>query len=374
MMKILQILSSTNVNSGVANVVMNYYRNIDRENFQFDFLVFWQAPKSFNEEIESLGGKVYYFTKPGLKTYAKAKKELKDFFIAHKGEYDIVHCHEILVSKQVFSAAKKFGEVSKCISHSHNSRLADSILKKIRNRLLVSNLTKESDYCFACSREAAVSAFGKTVLNSDKYRLIYNAINLGKFKFSQEARQCVREELNLDGYLVLGNVGRLCYQKNQIFALKVLQELLKSRDDVKLLLVGEGQDRQMLEKYVRENSLEKNVIFTGIRKDIPDVLSAMDCFVFPSVYEGLPVGLVEAQTNGLFCIWFENITDEVRLADCISVMSQRSSAAEWASTVLQAESELNKRECGFIKVKEKGFDIADSAKQLEKLYNYIKKN
>lgn len=372
MIKILQILSSTNINSGVANVVMNYYRNIDRENFQFDFLVFWQAPKSFNEEIESLGGKVYYFTKPGLKTYAKAKRELKEFFIAHKGEYDIVHCHEILVAKQVFSAARKFGGNPKCISHSHNSRLADSFLKKIRNRLLVSNLTKISDYCFACSKDAAVSAFGKAVLKSDKYRLIYNAINLGKFKFSHDARQRVRNELNLDGCLVLGNVGRLCYQKNQIFALKVLQALLKSRNNIKLLLVGEGQDRQMLEKYASDNSLENNVIFTGIRKDIPDVLSSMDCFVFPSVYEGLPVGLVEAQTNGLFCVWFENITDEVCLTEKIAIMSNKSSVEEWAATILKVESCINERESGFAKVKEKGFDIADSTKQLEKLYDYIR--
>lgn len=373
MIKVLQILSSTNVNSGVANVVMNYYRNIDRENIQFDFLVFWQAPKSFNDEIESLGGKVYYFTKPGFKTYSKAKRELREFFIAHKDEYEIVHCHEILVAKTVFSTARKYGGNPKCISHSHNSRLADGCLKKIRNRLLVINLMKKSDYCFACSKDAAVSAFGKTVLKSDKYRLIYNAINLGKFEFAQDARARVRNELNLDGCLVLGNVGRLCYQKNQIFALKVLQEILKLREDVKLLLVGEGQDRQALEKYVRENSLDNHVIFTGIRKDIPDVLSAMDYFVFPSIYEGLPVGLVEAQANGLRCLWFDNITDEVLLTNNAKVMPGKSRPIDWAQEIADISCDYD-RQSGFKQVKEKGFDISDSARNLAELYDYIMKN
>lgn len=372
MIKVLQILSSTNVNSGVANVVMNYYRNIDRENIQFDFLVFWQAPKSFNDEIESLGGKVYYFTKPGFKTYSKAKRELREFFIAHKDEYEIVHCHEILVAKTVFSTARKYGGNPKCISHSHNSRLADGCLKKIRNRLLVINLMKKSDYCFACSKEAAVSAFGKAVLNSDKYRLIYNAINLGKFKFSQDARQRVRNELNLDGCLVLGNVGRLCYQKNQIFALKVLQELLKSRGDVKLLLVGEGPDKQTLERYVKDNSLNNNVIFTGIRKDIPDILSAIDYFVFPSVYEGLGIALVEAQASGLICLCFNDLPDEVFMSNFIHGFKKISQPDEWSTLILRNANKSIDRSEGYCFIKEKGFDIADSAKQLEKLYDYIR--
>lgn len=371
--KVLQVLSSLNVNSGVANVVMNYYRNIDRGEVQFDFLVFWKAPKSYNDEVESLGGKVYYFTKPGLTTYFKAKQELKEFFKNHKGEYDIIHCHEILVAKQVFRYARKYSNPV-CISHSHNTRLADGFIKKIRNRMLVRGLAKKSDYCFACSKEAAVSAFGKSVVETNKYRLIYNAINLPKFKFSEQDRDAVRKELNIEENFVLGNVGRLCYQKNQLFAIKVLQEILKVKPESKLLLVGEGDDRKMLEEYVAQNSLSDNVIFTGIRNDIPALLSAMDCFVFPSVYEGLPVGLVEAQTNGLKCICFENITSEVYLTDDFIVMNKNSDPAIWAEKILKGFQDKRDREIGYDQVKAKGFDIKDSAKSLAEIYTNIKKN
>ena len=152
-MKVLHVLSSTNVNSGIANVVMNYYRNIDRNEVQFDCLVFSQAPINFDGEINQLGGKVYHFTQPGLKTYFKAKKDLEALFKEHGKEYDIIHCHEILVGKMVFKYARKYGNV-KCISHSHSTKLSEKLIRAIRNRILVSGLVKRSDYCFACSKEA----------------------------------------------------------------------------------------------------------------------------------------------------------------------------------------------------------------------------
>ena len=323
-MKILHILSSVNKNSGIANFVMNYYRNIDRENCQFDFLVFWQAPKSFNEEIESLGGKVYYFTKPGLKTYAKAKKELKEFFSAHKGEYGIVHCHEILVAKQVFSAARKFGGNPKCISHSHSSILSNSFLRKIRNRILIQGLAKKSDYCFACSSQAAVCAFGEKILNRKKYKLILNAIDTDKYKFSLEEREKIRREFNIKDELLLGDIGRLDNNKNQIFAIKILQSLIKDIPCAKLLLVGDGEDRQMLENYVRRNALHNNVIFTGSRSDIPSLLSAMDYFVFPSKFEGFGIALIEAQANDLCCMCYKTLPKEVFVNDNIFTFDKNS--------------------------------------------------
>lgn len=369
--KVLQVLSSTNVNSGIANVVMNYYRNIDREKVQFDFLIFWEAPKNYNEEIKSLGGNVYYFTKPGLKTFFKAKKELKAFFSQHKDEYDIIHCHEILVAKQVFKYARKYSRPV-CISHSHNSRLADGFIKQVRNRLLVTGLGKKSDYCFACSKEAGQNAFGKFDLTKDKYKVIYNSINLPRFKFSEEGREIVRKEFGIEDGLLLGNIGRLCFQKNQLFAIKVLQEIIKTKQDAKLLIVGEGQDKEKLQEYVRENSLQENVIFTGIRKDVPELLSAMDCFVFPSVYEGLPVGLVEAQASGVKCFCFESITSEVYLTGSLVVFKNDDSPLVWANKIIESLDDNVDRNKGYEQVKAKGFDIKDSAKELEKIYFEIK--
>lgn len=368
--KVLQVLSSTNVNSGIANVVMNYYRNIDREKVQFDFLIFWEAPKNYNEEIKRLGGNVYYFTKPGLKTFFKAKKELKAFFSQHKGEYDIIHCHEILVAKQVFKYARKYS-CSVCISHSHNSRLADGFIKQVRNRLLVTGLGKKSDYCFACSKEAGQNAFGKSIIKTNKYKFIYNSINLTKFKFSPEGRRNIRKEFGIEDGLLLGNIGRLCFQKNQLFAIKVLQEIIKTKPDAKLLIVGEGQDKEKLQEYVRENSLQENVIFTGIRKDVPELLSAMDCFVFPSVYEGLGMALIESQTNGLLSLCYDIIPEEVMASEFVVFLKKESTPIDWVRTIESLDDNVDRNK-GYEQVKAKGFDIKDSAKELEKIYFEIK--
>lgn len=366
-MKVLQVLSSTNVNSGIANVVINYYRHIDREKVQFDFLAFWEAPNNYDHEIESLGGKVYYFTQPGLKTYFKSKKELEQFVSAHKGEYDVIHCHEILISKMVFKTARKYGNPV-CISHSHNSRLSDGLIKKIRNRIIITGLSKKSNYCFACSKDAAVKAFGKKILKSKKYCLIYNAINLEKFRFLQSEREQIREELGLGNSLVLGNVGRLCYQKNQSFAVEVLREVIRERGDVKLLLVGEGPDKDNLIKRIEKYDMMDNVVFTGIRHDIPQLLSAMDYFVFPSIYEGLGIALVEAQTNGLLSVCFDDLPEEVFLTDLIKGFDKNESASEWAKWILQTSKQSIDRQKGYIQVKQKNFDIKDSAECLAALY------
>lgn len=367
-MKVLQVISSTNVNSGIANVVMNYYRHINRERVQFDFLVFWEAPNNFNKEIESYGGKVYYFTKPGLTTYFKAKKDLTDFFAEHKGEYDIVHCHEILVAKNVFKVVRRFDKDVVCISHSHSSKLSESKIRTLRNRIIISGLAKKSDYCFACSKIAAICAYGKDILNSPKYRTVLNAISLERFVFSEEKRAEIRDELGIKGKIVLGNVGRLDANKNQIFAIKILQEVIKTVPDAVLLLIGSGEMKERLYNYVSKNGLENNVIFAGIRKDIPDILSAMDCFIFPSKFEGFGIALIEAQANGLKCLCYDHLPEEVYENDNVFALPEDSSPEEWAKIIKENCTYEYTRECGFESMKAKGLDISEASRLLEETY------
>ena len=259
-MKVLQVLWSTGTSSGVSNVVMNYYRNINKDKVQFDFLVLSLPSNSFNNEINELGGVVYKFTVPGIRTYFKTLKDLKEFFKEHGKEYDIIHCHEILVAKMVFKYARKYGNV-KCISHSHNTKLSEKPIRAIRNRILVRGLAKYSDYCFACSKEAGQNAFGKKIINDKKYKTIYNAINLDNYTFTSEGRKNIREEFGLQDKFVLGNVGRLCPQKNQKFAVEVLKELLKSRQDARLLLVGPGKEESGTLEYVKSSGLPSDWAF-----------------------------------------------------------------------------------------------------------------
>ncbi|MDE5654149.1 MAG: glycosyltransferase [Clostridia bacterium] len=371
-MKVLQVLWSTGTSSGVSNVVMNYYRNINKDKVQFDFLVLSLPNNSFNNEINELGGMVYKFTVPGIKTYFKTLKDLKEFFKEHGREYDIIHCHELLVAKMVYKYARKYGNV-KCISHSHNTKLSEKPLRAIRNRILVSGLAPKSDYCFACSKEAGQNAFGKKIINDKKYKTIYNAINLNNYVYNSEGRKKIREELGLQDKFVLGNVGRLCSQKNQKFAVDVLKELLKIRQDVRLLFVGYGKEESGVLDYVNTSGLLEYVIFTDNRKDVGDLLSAMDCFVFPSLFEGLPVALIEAQSNGLQTIYFDSLTKEVAILDSVRIMANDSTPKDWSDTVvaLDGVSENERRGC-FEKIKQAGFDIVEQAKRLEDIYYNIK--
>lgn len=369
-MKVLQVISSTNIGSGIANVVMNYYRNIDREQVQFDFLIFWEAPVNYNKEIESLGGRVYYFTKPGLTTYFKAKKELRNFFAEHKGEYDIVHCHEILVAKPVFEAARKQGGVKVCISHSHNSRLADSFVKKVRNRIAVLGLAKKSDYCFACSKPAAENAFGKAILKSSKYKFIYNAVNLARFSYSEESRKEIREEFQIEDKIVFCNVGRFCYQKNQIFAVRVLQAALSQGKDAVLMLVGKGEDEQQLKDYVRSCDIEGKVIFTGARNDVDKILCAADVLVFPSRYEGLPVVMVEAQATGLPVLYSDTVTDEAAVLPG-SVKMPLKEEKKWAEAACSLAGGCEDRKSALSAVENAGFGIDRAAAKLSETYKEI---
>lgn len=367
-MRVLQVMSSTSVINGIAHAIMNYFRLIDKSKIIFDFLVFSDSPMNFDDEIERLGGRVFHFTKPGIKTYFKAKKELKTFFDQHKNEYDIVHCNEVLVAKQVFYAARKYGNCKTMVSHSHSCRLSDKFTKRIRNRLLVAGLANKSDYCFACSSLSATSTFGKRILDSNKYKLIYNAIDADAYSFNEEVREKTRKELGLGDNFILGNVGRLDPNKNQIFAIKVLQEILRKRSSTKLLLIGEGKDKEFLEKYVKINGLESNVMFLGRRHDVAEILNAMDYFVFPSKHEGLGIALIEAQASGLPCCCYENLPKEVYVTQRIKRFEKDSAAAQWAEAILDSVCNDKDRKEDSEKIKKSNFNIANSVRELENTY------
>lgn len=373
-MKVLQVMSSTNVNSGIANVIMNYFRAIDKSQVTFDFLVFSQAEVCFDKEIESLGGKVYYFTKPGIKTYFQTKRDLKKFFAEHSGEYDIVHCNEILVSRMVFKIARQMAKVSVCISHSHNSRLSSfGFFKEIRNRILVAGIASKSDYCFACSKQAAISAFGRKILKNDKLVILPNATNLDNYSFTEEGRKKTREEFGLKTEYVLCNVGRLCYQKNQIYLIDILKSLKCSGLNCKLILAGDGDQREFLKSVIEEKGLQNDVIFTGIRKDVAELLSASDLFVFPSIYEGLGLALVEAQANGLKCLATDSLPEEVFIADNVIGLSLKNQSV-WVETVKQiAETGYDRTKIAY-NTYNSDFQIKISAKKLlEKYKTYLNK-
>lgn len=305
MKRVLQVLSSLNINSGIANVVMNWYRGIDREEVQFDFLVLWKMDKTYEEEVEAMGGNVFYFPHPTIKTLFKFKRNLAEFF-KENGDYDIIHCHEITIAGMLFRAVKGTG--AKKILHVHNTKYSVNPLKDVRNALFAVSGKKHADYKVACGKLAGEKLYGKHA----KFSVILNPVSQDRLTTpSEEEKTALRAELGIaENSFVIGNVARLSKEKNQKFLLKLMPSVLKNNPDAILLLVGAGSSREELEKYARKLKIDGKVIFAGARRDISTVLSVMDVFAFPSKFEGLPLSVVEAEYMGLPVICSDKITEE----------------------------------------------------------------
>ena len=297
--RVLQVVTYMG-RGGLETMIMNYYRNIDRNKVQFDFLTHRDERWDYDDKIESLGGKIYHLPKlnPFSKNYLNA---LDKFFKEHK-EYQIVHCHQDCLSGVVLKVAKKNG-VRFTIAHAHSAS-QDKNLKYLIKVLAKKNIKKYSDKMFACGEEA-----GKWMFETDNFEVLNNAIDTDLYTYNKEKADKVKKEFSIENKFVVGHVGRFNYPKNHKFIIDVFSEIQKIKEDSVLMLVGDGDLRSQIEQKVRDLGLSDKVIFTGVRSDVNDLMQGMDVFLFPSLYEGLPVTMVEAQASGLKCI----ISDKVPL-------------------------------------------------------------
>ena len=283
---------------GLETFIMNVMRNIDRNKVQFDFLVHYKEKKFYDEEIEKMGGKIYRFTLRDDYNIFKYIYKLNKFFKDHR-EYKIVHCHMPSVGFIVLFIARING-VKVRIAHSHNINCENNLKGKIKS-ILIKLEKYQSTKNFACSKEA-----GKFLFKKDKFEVIPNAIDLDKFCFDEKKRKKIRKELNIkDDEIVVGHIGRFCLQKNHDKLIDVFNEYQKKCDSV-LVLVGEGELLEQIKEKCKRLKIEKKVRFLGVRKDTDYLYSAFDIFVFPSIFEGLGIVLIEAQMSGLYCYAYKN--------------------------------------------------------------------
>lgn len=308
--RILQVLDKINENSGVSAVVMNYYEHLTDPEVVFDFMVNEPVAEATKQELEKRGSKIYLM--PGLsgRNIPRYKKELEKFFKEHAKEYSIIHGHIPNAAMFYLTVAKKYG-IPIRILHSHNARGADGVYKKVRNYFLNHLGIRAANRYFACSYCAADYLFGKR--NREQVTLLPNAVDLEKYRFNEEKRKKMREEYQVGERLVIGHVGRFVEQKNHAFIIEIANELKKHSKDFVMLLAGDGDLRSQIQQKIKEEQLEENFIFTGAVKNVEDYLQMMDVFILPSLYEGLPVVGVEAQANGLPCVFSNQITREVEL-------------------------------------------------------------
>lgn len=339
---------------GIESMLMNYYRRIDRTKLQFDFLVHRDFRADFDDEIESLGGRIYRVPpmNPLKGSYWKA---LEDFFSSYP--YEIVHCHLNYKSGIVLAAAKKAG-VPVRIAHAHTASMSAGF-SKLARILMKPLIPVTATHYLACSRNAGDAIFG-----SKPCGILPNALNAKTLRFDEQTRGRVRDELGLGDAFTLMHVGRFTGEKNHAFLLDAFAELLKQEPQAVLLLAGDGPLRPEMERKAAQLP-EGSVRFLGVRGDIPELLQAADVFVFPSVFEGLPVTMIEAQAAGLPCVKSDTITDECVVTDLVTSLPITDPAL-WAREILKKRG--TPRTDRLANIQASGYDIAAAAEKLTRFY------
>lgn len=369
--KVLQVATIMN-RGGLETMLMNYYRKTDQTKVKFDFMVHRPERGAYDEEIESLGGKIYrmppihpgnFFGKNGY------FGRLRRFFDEHK-EYGIVHSHLDALSCFVLSAAKT-GGVPVRIAHSHSTNYASNGLRKMFKTLSRARLRKEG-LCtnfFACSVEAGNFLFGEDIAASGNFKVVKNAIDTGRFKFDIAVRQKIRGQLGVGEEFIIGHVGRFDFPKNHGFLIEIFYEVLKSEPNSRLLLVGDGQLRPDIENRIKELNISDKVIFTGAAPNVNELLSAMDVFLFPSLFEGLPVAIVEAQAAGLPIIISSEVSREAAMTDLTTYTPLDGGAVLWAEKVLSRKNFPRSAYSGINNEKVRSVcGIEESVKWLQEFY------
>lgn len=362
MVRVLQIIGIV-CGGGVEAVIMNYYRHIDRSKIQFDFVVDGYEKTALDDEIKSLGGKVYH-VEPYKKNICRYMSQI--YHIVRDNHYDIVHSNMNTLS--VFSLFPAWlAGAHQRILHNHSTAVRSEGIRSVMKMVLRPFAPLFANRYAACSRLAGDWMYGKKMMASGKVTVINNAIDLDEYSFSQELREKYRQELNISAdAFVVGHVGRFMYQKNHAFLIDVFREVARQNSKAILMLVGDGELRPEIEQKVASYNLTDKVHFLGLRKDVKKLYNCMDVFVLPSWYEGLPVVSVEAQANGLPSIFSDQVTKESLLTKSAIFLSLNSGAVNWAVHILHSADKRNTATLS--ELRETGFDIKERARFLEKWY------
>ncbi|EJQ54595.1 MULTISPECIES: glycosyltransferase family 1 protein [Bacillus] len=360
-LRVLHVVVNMN-RGGAETLIMNLYRNIDRSKVQFDFLTCKEGV--FDKEIVKLGGEVHripYVTDVGHRGYIKA---LNTFFNSHP-QYKIIHSHMDKMSGFVLRSAKK-ARVPVRIAHSHSTSSEGGAIAKIYKWYAGAFITSCATHFLACSVAAAQWLFAN---RESATKILKNGIECDEFTFNPDIRAQVRKELNLHGdVFVIGHVGRFAHPKNHTFLIDIFAQLIEYRPNSILLLVGDGPLRLEMKKKVEKLNLTDKVKFLGIRSDINRLLQAFDTFIFPSIYEGLPVTLIEAQGAGLPCIISDTITQDVDLGLNLVEQCSLLEIRNWVGPLQNIANKQVSRSVEQNVLAEKGYDIKNITRFTQKFY------
>lgn len=372
MIRVLHSVSNMD-RAGIETMIMNYYRNIDRSKIQFDFLCNKPQKGDYDDEIKRLGGNIY--VSPGFNPlkYLKYKKFLKNIF-KNNSDIKIIHAHNGSLAYFALKCAKILKFPNK-IAHAHATEIPRSTnsifdLKWIYKSLFKNRIKYQADYFWGCSTEACRFYFGE----DKKIKIINNAIDIEKFIFNQFKRDEIRKQLGIgDDVFLIGHVGRFMKQKNHDFLIEIFEEVHKKNQKSILMLIGGGELEKTIKEKIRSKNLENFVIFLNNVPNVNEYYQAMDVFVLPSLYEGLPVVGIEAQTSGLKCVFANTISSEVKITNNVTFLGLDDSTKKWAEEILKNKN-YYKREDMTVQVTKSGYSIKEEAKKMQRLYEKIGEN
>ena len=360
------VLDTVMDRGGAEAMIMNYMRNINRDIIKFDFLTNRGYRAAYEDEIESLGGKVYHMCPMYPGKFHRYKKEVREFLKEHP-EYKIIHSNLEERSYLPLKVAKKMG-VPVRISHSHNRPLG--INPKLIVRYYFRFMLKfYNTHMFACGEEAGDWLYGKK--NRENVTIMNNAVDANQYRYNPEVSKEMKEQLGIEGKKVIGHVGRFFPQKNHDFLIDIFNEIYKKDKDTVLLLVGGGELDDALKNQIKEKvkklGLEDAVQFLGVREDVDRIVQTFDVFLLPSLFEGLPVTMVEAQAAGLPCVISDKVPIQCDLTGNVWVVPLEEPPEKWADVVLDKANNFEKRDT-YQQIADAGFDIKSQAKWLEEFY------
>lgn len=361
--RILHVVTIMNL-GGIETFLMTLYRNIDKSKVQFDFLVHREEEGFFDKEIKSLGGNIIRSHSLRPLSYFSYKKQLTNIFENNEYKYNIIHSHLNSNSSIVLDIAKSYG-IECRIAHAHIDKIGGNF--KFLKKILRKKVNKTATHRFACAHNA-----GKFLYGEKYFKVISNAINTDDFIFNLKRRTEHRTSLNLQNKLVFGHVGRFNIQKNHKFLIDVFEGIYEKLPNAHLLLIGDGNLKNSIIDIVKTKKLETVVSFLGVRSDVNELLSAMDYILIPSLYEGLPVSLIEAQASGLKIFASDKISREVNITNLIDFLSIDDSQL-WVDFIL---NNLDyKRENTSELIKKAGYDVQENTEFLQNFYlDHARKN
>jgi glycosyltransferase involved in cell wall biosynthesis len=370
--RVLHVIGKMN-RGGAETLIMNLYRNIDRRNIQFDFLVHTHEEGDYDGEIKRLGGRIYVLPLPnevGVKVYKKGLSKV----LESNGPFKAVHSHVHYFSGIILSVSKKL-KVPIRIAHSHTtSDGKNSTIRRVLYRKYMSFLiNKNSTNLFSCSDKASSSLFGSRSLVDKRLKRISNGVDLNLFENNKDRKREILDTLNIDeNDTIIGHVGSFTYPKNHKLMIEIFALLKIHIANAKLVLVGDGPLKETILQDIKAKGLEKSVFMLGVREDVPDIMSIFDVFLFPSIYEGLPTVLIEAQASSLRCIISDNITKEIDMGlGLINSVGINENKTVWIEAILNALKYKNKQlDWSQIQknIKKGGFDIQQVSSCVERLY------